>query len=82
MTKDAGQIFQIPIPEMVRSFQRNDFWDSLGRPALLVNGCLEYHRPIITNACLAKQSQQSLCPKLVPILLRVTQVGNDNLPKI
>ena len=38
MTKDAGQIFQIPIPEMVRSFQRNDFWDSLGRPALLMTG--------------------------------------------
>ena len=38
MTKDAGQIFQIPIAEMVRSFQRNDFWDSLGRPALLMTG--------------------------------------------
>ena len=38
MTKDAGQIFQIPIPEMVRSFQRKDFWDRLGRQALLMIG--------------------------------------------
>ena len=33
----------------------------------LVNGCLEYHRPIITSACPLKRSQTSLRPKLVPI---------------
>ena len=42
----------------------------------LVNGCLEYHRPIITSACPLKRSQTSLRPKLVPILLHVSEVGN------
>ena len=42
----------------------------------LVNGCLEYHRPIITSACSLKRSQTSLRPKLVPILLHVSEVGN------
>ena len=33
----------------------------------LVNGCLDYHRPIITSACPLKRSHTSLRPKLVPI---------------
>ena len=44
----------------------------------LVNSCLEYHRPIITNACPPKQSQKSLHPKLVPILPRVSEVGYNS----
>ena len=35
----------------------------------LVIGCLEYHRPIISNACPLKQSQKSLHPQLVPFSL-------------
>ena len=42
----------------------------------LVNGCLEYHQPIITNACPSKWSQKSWRQKLVPILPRVSDVGN------
>ena len=42
----------------------------------LVNGCPEYHRPIITSACPLKRSQTSLRPKLVPILLHVSEVRN------
>ena len=43
----------------------------------LVNGCLEYHRrPIITSACPLKRSQTSLRPKLVPLLLHVSEVRN------
>ena len=41
--------------------------------------CLEYHRPIITNACPPKQSQKSLHQKLVPIRLRVSEVGNRQI---
>ena len=40
----------------------------------LVDGWLEYHRPIITNACPHKRSQKSLQAKLVPILPRVSEV--------
>ena len=40
----------------------------------LVNGCLEYHRPIRTNTCPPKPSQKSLYSKLVPILPRVSEV--------
>ena len=36
----------------------------------LADGCLENHRPIITNACPPERSQKALRPKLVPILLR------------
>ena len=43
----------------------------------LVNGCLEYHRPIITIACPFKRSQvKSLRRKLVPISLIVSGVRN------
>ena len=35
----------------------------------LVNGCLEYHQPIITNTCPPKQTQKSMRPRLVLILL-------------
>ena len=48
---------QFPISETIKgtctSFRRNDFWDRLGGKHCLwlVNGYLEYHRPIITNAC-------------------------------
>ena len=42
----------------------------------LVNGCLEYHRPIITNACQSKLSQKSLHSKFAPILPRLCEVGN------
>ena len=42
----------------------------------LVNGCLEYHPPIITNARPPKRSQISLRPTLAPILPRVSGVGN------
>ena len=41
----------------------------------LANSCLEYHRPIITNACPSKRSQKSLHLKLVPILTRVSEAG-------
>ena len=89
MTKDAGQGFQFPIPETKRAEWLELFCATISgivwvdqRYLWLVNGFLEYHRPIRTNTCLAKHSQQSLRPKLVPILLRVTQVVNDNLPKI
>ena len=44
----------------------------------LVNGCLEYHRPIVTNPCPPKRSQKSLHQKLVPILPRVSEVGNSH----
>ena len=46
----------------------------------LVNGCLEYHRPIITNVCPPKRSRKSLHPQLVPILPRVSEVGNKPFP--
>ena len=43
-----------PIPEIIRwigtSFRRNDFWERLDKGFLwLVDGCLGYHRPIITK---------------------------------
>ena len=46
----------------------------------LFYGCLEYHRPIITNACPSKRSQISLQPELVSILPRfpkwkITQIS-------
>ena len=89
MTKDAGNVFQFPIPEKKRAEWLEPFCATTSgivwvdkRYLWLVNGYLEYHRPIRTNACPPKWSQQSLCPKLVPMLLRATQVGNDNLPKI
>ena len=47
---------EFPFPETMRekgnSFRRNDFWHRLGGQALLwyVNGCLDYHQLIITNA--------------------------------
>ena len=44
----------------------------------LVNGCLEYHRPIITNACPPKWSQKSLRVKFVAIPLTVCEVGNSS----
>ena len=40
----------------------------------LVNGCLEYHRPIITNTCPPTRPQKSLYPKLVRILPGVSEV--------
>ena len=42
----------------------------------LVNGCLGYHRPIITNACSPKRSQNSLRLNLVSILPRDSKVEN------
>ena len=58
---------QFSSPETTRrmgtSFQRNDFWDSFffwgggGQALLMINGCLEYHRPIITNACPSRRSR-------------------------
>ena len=41
-----------------------------------LGGCLEYHRPIITNACPPRRSQKSLHPKHVLILPWVSEVGN------
>ena len=55
---------------MGTSFRCNDFWNRLGGHALLfnmVNGCLGYHQPIITNACPPKRSRESLPRKLVSI---------------
>ena len=46
----------------------------------LVNGCLEYHRPIITNFCPPKWLKESLHSKLVPILL-IISVGNTAVDK-
>ena len=43
----------------------------------LVNGCVEYHPPIITNACPPKWSQKSLRPMFIPILPRVFEVDNS-----
>ena len=42
----------------------------------LVNGCFEYHPPIISNVCPPKQSQNSLRRKLIPIPLIVSGVWN------
>ena len=44
----------------------------------LVNGCLQYHRPIITNAFPPKWSQKSLRLKPLPIPLTVCEVGNSS----
>ena len=69
-------------PESIRgkctSFRCNDFWGVWvdKRYLWLVNGCLEHHRPIITNACSPKRSQKSLRRKLVPIPLIVSGVWN------
>ena len=41
-----------------------------------VHGCLEYRRPIMTNACPPKRFQKSLHPELVPILMWVSEAGN------
>ena len=41
----------------------------------LFNVCLEYHRPITTNACPPKPSQRSLHPTLEPTLPSVSKVG-------
>ena len=59
------------------SFRRNGFWDRLvdTRSFWLVNGFLEYHRPIITNFCPPKWFKESLHSKLVPIPL-IISVGN------
>ena len=40
----------------------------------LVNSCPGYHRPMITNACVPKQSQKLLHLKLVLILARASEV--------
>ena len=40
----------------------------------LGKGCLEYDRPIITDACPLKPSQKSLQPNFEPILLRDSEV--------
>ena len=42
-----------------------------------VNGCIEYHRPIITTLVHPK-SQNSLGPRLVPIFPGAFVVGNYN----
>ena len=45
----------------------------------LVNCCLEYHLPIITNTCPANQSQRSLLPEFLLIFTHSpwdSQVGN------
>ena len=70
----------IPTPETVswRS-RRNDFCNRSWVDQCsfwLVIGCYEYHRPIITNILPPQRFQKSLHPKPVPILLRVSQVGN------
>ena len=57
--------------EWVQSFGRNDFWERLGGQAL--------HRPIITNAWPPIRSQKSLRSKLVPILPRVSEMGNAQI---
>ena len=44
---------------------------------LMVNGCLDYYRPIITNACLPTRSQTSLRRKLETIPLKVSGVVNS-----
>ena len=71
-----------PTPETRRgmgtSFRSDGFWDRLGGRVLLfnmVNGCLGYHQPIITNPCPPKRSQESLHRKLVPIPLIVQERG-------
>ena len=46
----------------------------------LVNGCLGYHRPLITNACPPKWSQRSLLPQLVPSLPGVAEGRNAQIP--
>ena len=40
------------------------------------HGCLEYRRPIMTNACPPKRFQKSLHPELVPILMWVSEATN------
>lgn len=40
------------------------------------HGCLEYRRPIMTNACPPKRFQKSLHPELVPILMWVSEARN------
>ena len=71
-----------PTPETRRgtgtSFRSDGFWDRLGGQVLLfnmVNGCIGYHQPIITNACPPKRSQESSHRKLVPIPLIVQERG-------
>ena len=75
LTQGLNFHLQFPTPKTIRrmgtSFQNNDFW--------LVNGCLEYHRPVTTNACPPKQSQKSLHPKLVPVIQRASEVGKGGL---
>ena len=39
-------------------FRRNDFWDLLNGQALLMIGCLEYHRPIMAAPKLVANSPQ------------------------
>ena len=75
-------LFHKLLEEMGRNIRRNDFWDHLlGQVlAMIVNGCLEYSRPMITEAAPPKRSQNSLNPKLVPIPLRVSEDDNFDLP--
>ena len=42
----------------------------------LINGCLECHGPIITDACPPKRSHKSLQPKLIPIPRRDSEMSN------
>ena len=60
------------------SVPTGDFLDCLVEKQYLwlVNGCLEYHQPVITIACPPKRSQKWLHRKLVPISLIVSGVGN------
>ena len=44
------------------------FFEHASFMIIMAHYCLEYHRPIITNACPPKRPQKSLRAKLVPIL--------------
>ena len=78
ITPQNGE-FQFPYPETTRewgtSFRRNYFRDLWVGHALL--GCLEYHRPIVINACVHKPSQKSMPPKHVLILPNVSEGENN-----
>jgi len=74
----GNRTYKFPIPETIRQMGKS-LCATISEIILvdkrciwLVNGCLEYHRPIITDACPPKQSQKSLHPKLVTILPRVS----------
>ena len=73
---------RIPLWGMGKSFGRNDLWDRVAGQAFFmidsfVNGCLEYHRPIIT---LVQQNdpQNRGAQSLYSFPPKFSEVGNSN----